>query len=808
MADEIIPAGDLPKAAPGTLDSVVGVDESTGKARRFPIDALPASPAQATQLQVYVDAAEAARDAAQLSAGVYADTTAGIAATTSGQYFSVPGSDANDYLILYKNNAGSAVEVKRYPSADRVEGLGADVAAMSRRAWPPLGGINVVSGPHLISTWALVANNPVWTVDAAGLHTGAFASATSTPRVWDLGLRWDGVVDAEAETSATFHTLASTNGPCIALGSEETGRVYFLYANNGTISVFDSASAIIAIEGSGLTFTTGEKATLRLRLLRSGDVVATATSPSGTKYVTRFTGITARGMVAPCVRRTDEATISSFIVGPVAYEADIAALGDAIALSGSIADRTFDDYQITSLRVASTGATSTVPTLTVVSGEAVIGSQSISSSPRRWSIGESWNGSSPLLIECETTVDDTTNAVGCAVALGDLPGQVIHFVYLHSGLIGVVTATGAPIAGSGGVQASMAYAVGERARMDAAIYPDGSGYVLATHPSGAQYRQEFTGITARGDVGPSWIRTGSGTIHSLQIRSGLRAIALDLQSRVEGIEAVVDVPTATFTLREWGVLPDASAGRQPRGFTCTGLSRITRGKYKGCWVVGDDGRLVEYDASPFVPKIHIIDPQFRVIVHSFDGTAGSSVQGVAVDTSGTDDTIWVATSSDRHVRHYTVDGVEIAGDAISLANLDGVSYPGSANGLAYDVAADAVFISTTADGVVYKVSCNPAASPRLLATYTLADASPDQLQFILPLLYYTIGGNGSPGTVKSFNVTTSATATAYGPIPLIEAAEGVFIDPAEKVMTIVSDGGFHIAAEPALNLWAQYRIVG
>ena len=80
-----------------------------------------------TEAEAYADAAaasaaaaEAARDAAQLSAGVYPDTAAGLAATTSGQYFSVPSADSAEYLILYKNNAGSAVEVKRYPSAAAV----------------------------------------------------------------------------------------------------------------------------------------------------------------------------------------------------------------------------------------------------------------------------------------------------------------------------------------------------------------------------------------------------------------------------------------------------------------------------------------------------------------------------------------------------------------------------------------------------------------------------------------------------------------------------------------------------------------
>ena len=65
--------------------------------------------------------AESARDAAMLSAGVYATTTQGLAATTSGQYFSVPSAESAEYLILYLNNAGAAVEQKRYPSDQAVK---------------------------------------------------------------------------------------------------------------------------------------------------------------------------------------------------------------------------------------------------------------------------------------------------------------------------------------------------------------------------------------------------------------------------------------------------------------------------------------------------------------------------------------------------------------------------------------------------------------------------------------------------------------------------------------------------------------
>lgn len=66
-------------------------------------------------------AAETARDAAQLSAGVYNSTAAGLSATTNGKYFSVVGSNTNDYLNLYLNNSGSAVLQKTYPSAASVD---------------------------------------------------------------------------------------------------------------------------------------------------------------------------------------------------------------------------------------------------------------------------------------------------------------------------------------------------------------------------------------------------------------------------------------------------------------------------------------------------------------------------------------------------------------------------------------------------------------------------------------------------------------------------------------------------------------
>ena len=67
-------------------------------------------------------ATEIARDAAQLSAGIYATPAAGLLATTLGQYFSVPSVLDTEYLILYRHDADSvATEIKRYPSVGGLE---------------------------------------------------------------------------------------------------------------------------------------------------------------------------------------------------------------------------------------------------------------------------------------------------------------------------------------------------------------------------------------------------------------------------------------------------------------------------------------------------------------------------------------------------------------------------------------------------------------------------------------------------------------------------------------------------------------
>jgi len=67
------------------------------------------------------DRAEVAADAATLSGMIYADTTAALAETVDGDYFSIVSTDSVGYLDLYLNDSGSAVFQKQYPSSGYLE---------------------------------------------------------------------------------------------------------------------------------------------------------------------------------------------------------------------------------------------------------------------------------------------------------------------------------------------------------------------------------------------------------------------------------------------------------------------------------------------------------------------------------------------------------------------------------------------------------------------------------------------------------------------------------------------------------------
>lgn len=113
----------------------VGADAATAAAGGAAATTAQTGAVQARDAAIAArDVAQAARDAATIGGRVYASTAAGLAATSSGQYFSVPSASSTEHLLLYLNNGGAAQLVKTYPSSAFV--LGGRLALNSGADYP------------------------------------------------------------------------------------------------------------------------------------------------------------------------------------------------------------------------------------------------------------------------------------------------------------------------------------------------------------------------------------------------------------------------------------------------------------------------------------------------------------------------------------------------------------------------------------------------------------------------------------------------------------------------------------------------
>lgn len=86
----------------------------------------------ATEIKRYPSAV--AVQTSLITSGIFSTAENGLAATTDGKYFSVPSNDASESVIIYRNNAGVATEVKRYPSASRFDAVVAHTTSEANRA--------------------------------------------------------------------------------------------------------------------------------------------------------------------------------------------------------------------------------------------------------------------------------------------------------------------------------------------------------------------------------------------------------------------------------------------------------------------------------------------------------------------------------------------------------------------------------------------------------------------------------------------------------------------------------------------------
>jgi hypothetical protein len=235
-------------------------------------------------------AAEAARDAAQLSAGVYADTASGIAATTSGDYFSVPSADASEYLILYKNNAGLAQEIRRYPSGVAVSSVKAFEAANASQRLDQF--IDLSRAIVQQTLGGSVAPFVYSQEPGGGLNVECSSSTRhyvmSTDFVARSGLEQEFVL-----ASTGIRVDAGVFGVGIAIGPAGVGRRIYMYRSDGFVASITDAEAVttIAAADAGRSFSTGSAVSIKVRRKSDGSGSVTIVLPGGSEQSFAVTGI-------------------------------------------------------------------------------------------------------------------------------------------------------------------------------------------------------------------------------------------------------------------------------------------------------------------------------------------------------------------------------------------------------------------------------------------------------------------------------------------------------------------------------------
>lgn len=190
------------------------VDEANGSAAASASEALEyRNGAELLKVQT-----EAARDAAVLGAdGVYSDTAAGIAGTSSGGYFTVVSPSQTGYLDLYLNSSGTAVYQDTYPNrsavSSSVDGL-MEVLQQSARFILDQSSSNFSRGNHQTAGTSVNASLKGWR--APFKHSGVSfnvvqlslrAQADNTGVVVRV---WDGSLNELARGRAVANIAAST----------------------------------------------------------------------------------------------------------------------------------------------------------------------------------------------------------------------------------------------------------------------------------------------------------------------------------------------------------------------------------------------------------------------------------------------------------------------------------------------------------------------------------------------------------------------------------------------------------------------
>lgn len=580
--------------------------------------------------------------------------------------------------------------------------------------------------------------------------------------------------------------VSSTNGCAIFIG-ENFG---ILYASNGTIQLVTPDWTVVSqLADANLGYVANELVDLKILLNTDGSGVATAIKSSGYNRSFAFSGMQ-KGKIYLAVRRSfagKSTTFESLSVKKTLVELD--AVSDVLKKSQPLG---FGVSEVDGFYSAETDEKYGLYRFSNSNRVLNLDTNGGNSAVYYSKIDMSFNSSSEF--EAEFKRKTGSNTSGCCVVFGDGANRKI-FAYLTNGAIGLLTSAGG--IADGAVHSDMSFGNDETAKIRILV-SDGQAILTAIHPSGKQHIYKSSGVDY-GNVYLAWRGNNVTADINYFNKRNIPASFLNIENRLT--EAL---PTSKYP-KTWKVLPDSVPGRSVKGFTCTGLAKITAGQFRGCWAVGDDGRLSEDISSPYVPQIHILDGDFNSILQTIaGGYTNNSMQGVTFDTV-TNSHIWAACAGNNTIRKYSLgigsEGEEIVDDRITMASL-GLSI--TPNALAFDATRGtgkgALWLGANAGGTIYLIDCDPAATTRVISTITVANTV-DHIQLLDNQILYQGTSNGRKTTVYKYELGTNVESTVWVDLECWTAPEGFYYDKKWRTLFAVNDGGFHnsVNSSPRFN---------
>ena len=162
--------------------------------------------------------------------------------------------------------------------------------------------------------------DPDWSINGSGhlvINDSTFSG--NFYRFWRVGHYWDVNHTLEVTIKAKCTTSNQTNGVTFCIDQADSDNIFFLYAKNGAIGLFDGTGASVSgnvTTQAQMAYDVDTLATMKVRLKPNGTGTITAIHPSnGNEFVFEFSGYpTDPGQVCPGWRRPDNGVIEYFEV--------------------------------------------------------------------------------------------------------------------------------------------------------------------------------------------------------------------------------------------------------------------------------------------------------------------------------------------------------------------------------------------------------------------------------------------------------------------------------------------------------------